>query len=224
MRIKAYVNTAGLIVAAAAVAGCGSLGRDPVTVGSVPSDYRTAHPIVLSEQERTLDVPIASGARELGVPVRSNIRAFASEFADAGTGVLFVIMPKGSPNEQAAGALQSDIVKAITEAGAKRSRIVVQHYDASQYGSAAAVRLSYNGIVAATNKCGQWPADIANNSENTNYHDFGCSSQANLAAIVANPGDLMGPRESSAIDATERAAVIGAYQKGPKGGGSEVSY
>jgi type IV pilus biogenesis protein CpaD/CtpE len=34
----------------------------------------------------------------------------------------------------------------------------------------------------------------------------------------------MGPRQSSQIDATERAAVIQDYQKGPRGAASEVTY
>ncbi|MFZ2102861.1 MAG: CpaD family pilus assembly lipoprotein [Oricola sp.] len=224
MRFKAYVNSAGALLLATALSGCGSLGRDPIQVGSVPEDYRTSHPIVLSEKEHTLDIPIASGAREINLPVRSNIRAFAVEFAEAGTGSLFVMMPSGSPNEHAAKQIQSVIVQALVDGGASRKRIIVQHYDAAQHGSSAAVRLSYNAVTAGTDKCGNWPADMTETTENRHYYDYGCSSQANLAAIIANPVDLMGPRQSSQIDATERAAVIEAYQKGPRGAASEVSY
>jgi pilus assembly protein CpaD len=224
MRFKAYVNSAGLLVMATVIAGCGSIGRDPVQVGAVPDDYRTRHPIVLSEKEHTLDVPVASGARELNLSVRSNIRAFAAGFAESGTGTMFLIMPVGSPNEYAAKTVEGQILAAISKGGASRNQVVVQQYDASAHGSAAAVRLSYNGVTASTGRCGTWPADLTETAENKNYHDFGCSSQANLAAIIANPVDLMGPRQSSQIDATERAAVIQDYQKGPRGAASEVTY
>ena len=53
-----------LVLAAAAVAllsGCAN--RDSVTVGSVPDDYRTRHPIVVSEKEQTVDVPLAPSGR-----------------------------------------------------------------------------------------------------------------------------------------------------------------
>lgn len=224
MHLKAQFNTAALLLVTVSLAGCGSLGRDPIQVGSVPEDYRTRHPIVLSEQEKTLDIPVASGARELNVPVQSNIRAFAAAFAEAGTGSLFVMFPSGSPNEHAARGVQSQILQAIVDGGASRNRVVVQHYDATGYDSAAAVRLSYNGVTASTAPCGNWPADIGDTTENRNYYDYGCSSQNNLAAIIANPVDLMGPRQSSSIDAAQRAAVIEDYQSGPRGANSEVTY
>ena len=46
------------------------------------------------------------------------------------------------------------------------------------------------------------------NPENRNYQNFGCATQSNLAAIVANPSDLLGPRGESEIDATRRDQVI----------------
>lgn len=224
MPMKAYVNTAGLLIAAAALAGCGSIGRDPIAVGSVPSDYRTRHPIVLSEKQHTLDLPIASAAHDLGVPVQSNIRAFAASYAAAGNGAIIVVTPKGSPNEAAVDRVRGQIIQALVDGGAARGRIIVQTYDASNYGSAAAVRLLYSGVTAQTTPCGRWPDDLTDTVENTNYADYGCSTQQNLAAIVANPVDLMGPRQESPIDATERGAVIEGYQRGPVGGRSEVTY
>ncbi|WP_425419837.1 CpaD family pilus assembly protein [Oricola indica] len=224
MRLKTFVNSAGLLIVAAAISGCGSLGRDPIAVGSVPSDYRTRHPIVLSETEQTLDVPIASGAHTIGVPVRSNIRAFAANFAAAGTGAIIVMMPSGSPNEYAVKRVKDEILQALYDGGAARGRVVLQNYDASAHGSAAAVRLSYTGVTASTTPCGDWSDDLTKTVENTNYADYGCSTQQNLAAIVANPGDLMGPRQMSPIDATQRGAVIEDYQRGPGGTRSEVNY
>jgi pilus assembly protein CpaD len=224
MRSNAIVKSAGLLLVAAAIAGCARTDREQIEVGGIPLDYRARHPIVLNEQEKTLDVPVASGARELNIPVKSNIRAFASEFAAAGTGSLFVILPSGSPNAHAVRTVKGDILEALTDGGAPRNRVVFQHYDASAHGSAAAVRLSYNAVTASAGPCGNWPDDLTDTKYNRNYYDYGCSSQANLAAIIANPVDLMGPRETSQIDATQRAAVIQDYQAGPRGAASEVTY
>jgi len=224
MHSNAIVKTAGLLLVAAAVAGCARTDREQIEVGGIPLDYRARHPIVLSEQEKTLDVPVASGARELNIAVRSNIRGFASEFANAGTGALFVILPSGSPNAHAVRLVKDQILQAAYDGGAAPSRVVLQHYDASAHGSAAAVRLSYNAVAASAGPCGNWPDDLADTKYNRNYYDFGCSNQANLAAIVANPVDLMGPRQMSQIDATERGAVIQDYQSGPRTATSEVNY
>jgi pilus assembly protein CpaD len=222
--MKSYKNTAGLVIVALTVAGCSAAQRDPIQVGSVPDDYRTNHPIILSEQQQTLDVPISSGARDLNVPVRSNIRAFAATFASSGNGALFVNMPTGSANSASVSFVRDQIMQALVDGGASRSRLVVQHYDGSAYGPSAPVRLAYSAVAASTNPCGNWPADLADTVENKHYADFGCSTQANLAAIVANPGDLLGPRQTSEIDATQRGAVIQIYQSGPVGAASEVSY
>jgi pilus assembly protein CpaD len=224
MRMKTYKNAAGLLLAAVTLAGCGMTARDPIQVGSVPDDYRTRHPIVLSEQQQSLDVPIASGTRELLLPVKSNIRAFAANFASAGTGSLFLTMPSGSQNEHAVKRVQNDILTAIADGGASRSRVITQYYDASAYGPSAPIRLSYTAVAASTAPCGNWPADMTDTVENKHYHDYGCSTQANLAAIVDNPGDLLGPRQTSQIDAEQRAAVIKRYQAGPVGAATEVSY
>ncbi|QKV19469.1 CpaD family pilus assembly protein [Oricola thermophila] len=224
MRSRAIVKSAGLLLVAVAFAGCARTDREHIEVGGIPLDYRARHPIVLDEQEKTIDIPIASGARELNSAVRSNIRGFASGFAEAGTGSLFVILPSGSPNAHAVGAVKEQIIESLVAGGAPRNRLILQHYDASAHGSAAAVRLSYNTVSASAGPCGNWPDDLADTKYNRNYYDYGCSSQANLAAIIANPVDLMGPRQSSSIDATQRAAVIEDYQSGPRGAASEVRY
>ncbi len=56
--------------------------------------------------------------------------------------------------------------------------------------------------------CGQWNEDILDTTQNRNYENFGCATQKNLAAMVANPEDLLGPRGESEIDATRRTNVI----------------
>ena len=67
---------------------------------------------------------------------------------------------------------------------------------------------------AQTGKCGRWPADVLETSENKHYANFGCSYQNNIAAQIANPGDLLGPRKETEIDAANRSVVIGDYQAG----------
>ena len=51
------------------------------------------------------------------------------------------------------------------------------------------------------------------NAENKHYADFGCSYQNNLAAQIANPADLLGPRKLTEVDAEKRGVVIDEYRK-----------
>ena len=74
------------------------------------------------------------------------------------------------------------------------------------------MRVSYFNVRAMTNKCGRWPDDLTQTSENKHYANFGCSYQNNLAAQVANPNDLVGPRRPSEVDAEKRGVVIDDYR------------
>ncbi|MBW8682682.1 CpaD family pilus assembly lipoprotein, partial [Klebsiella pneumoniae subsp. pneumoniae] len=76
----------------------------------------------------------------------------------------------------------------------------------------APIRLSYSAMTASTGPCGQWPKDLLETADNKHYANFGCASQNNLAAQIANPADLLGPRASTTIDAERRGKVIDAYR------------
>lgn len=61
---------------------------------------------------------------------------------------------------------------------------------------ASTIRLSFQRLQAkVASKCGLWPQDLGGsdprfNYGNEPYWNFGCASQANLAAQVADPVDL----------------------------------
>lgn len=205
----------GLVLGTAvALSGCGST-KDGMTTSAIPDDYRTRHPIMLSEVEHTLDVPIASGDRRLTVGVQDSIAGFAADYLSASTGTIQIMVPHGSPNSGAASAMRKQIRQVLTTRGVAANRIIETSYQAESNSNAAPVRLSYVAITAMTNPCGEWPEDLQNNTfSNKNYHNFGCATQSNLAAQIANPMDLVTPRDMAPIDATRRSTVIGLYRRG----------
>ena len=201
-----------LVLSATALAGCGSR-PDRTTTSSIPDDYRTRHPIVLTETPQTMDIPIATGDRGLTIAVRDNIRGFAADHAAKSRSAVQIMLPRGSANAATANYLRKDIRTTLTGAGLKRDQLIETSYDASGYGANAPIRLAFFAITAQTGPCGQWPEDlVVNTMENKNYENFGCASQANLAAQIANPMDLLGPREMSPIDAAQRGKVINDYR------------
>ena len=64
------------------LAGCATK-RDSITVGAVPDDYRTNHPIVIAEKEQVLDLPVAR-RRPRHDANRSASRSTASSTATTG--------------------------------------------------------------------------------------------------------------------------------------------
>ncbi|WP_139110160.1 CpaD family pilus assembly protein [Ensifer sp. LC163] len=200
-------HAAILVVAAGLLAGCGT--KDNLATGSIPDDYRTRHPIVLAEGERTIDIPIASGDRRLTQGTRDVISGFGAEYHNSSTGVVQIMLPRGSANSHAAQAMRKEIRSVLVAAGVPAKRLIEAGYEAGPMGDAAPVRLSYVAITAQTGPCGEWPEDVALNTiQNRNYYNFGCASQSNLAAQISNPTDLLGPRQMSPIDAVQRGQVI----------------
>lgn len=205
----------GLVLGTVAVlSGCGST-KDKMSTSAIPDDYRTRHPIMLSEVEHTLDVPIASGDRKLTMNVQDSIAGFAADYLSTSTGTIQIMVPHGSPNSGAASGMRKQIRQVLTTRGVPANRIIETSYQAEANSNAAPVRLSYVAITATTNPCGEWPEDLQNNTfSNKNYHNFGCATQSNLAAQIANPMDLVTPRDMAPIDATRRSTVIGLYREG----------
>ncbi len=192
-----------------------SCGNSQLTTGSIPDDYRTRHPIVLADGEQTLDLPISSGDIRLSTGMKDTVRGFAQNFVASPAGVIQVQVPHGSYNAGAARNLAGDVRRTLIGAGIKPQRILMSSYAASPNGDAAPIRLSYVTTKAMTGACGEWPADLSDNTfGNKNWYNFGCASQNNLAAQVANPTDLIAPRAMTPIDATQRARIISDYRTG----------
>jgi pilus assembly protein CpaD len=207
----------GLVFAVIAVAGLlqACANRDNMSTGAISDDYRTRHPITLSEAEHTFDVPVSASDSRLTTPMVDNIRGFASNYASTSSGVVQIQMPSGSANAAAANRMAKQIRSVLAGSGISQAKIVETSYAAAPQGDAAPIRLSYVAVTAMTGQCGNWPEDLSNNTySNKNWHNFGCATQNNLAAQIANPMDLVGPRGMSAIDAERRSVVIDKYRQG----------
>lgn len=211
IRLARLLAFGALLVAGTSLAGCAN--RDGMSTGALPDDYRTRHPIVIAEAEHAIDVPVGSSDRRLTKGARDVIRGFAQSYTNSATGTVQILLPRGSANAQAASLLRKEIRGVLVGAGIPANRLIEVSYQADPYGDAAPVRLSYTAITAKTAPCGNWPKDLVSNTiENKNYENFGCASQANLAAQIANPLDLLGPRAMSPIDAVQRGEVIKDYR------------
>jgi pilus assembly protein CpaD len=225
-RIRRQVVPALAIALATSLAGCAN--RDSVTVGSIPDDYRTTHPIVIAEKNQKIDLPVGAGDRGMTGAQRDALLGFLDGYDKSAAPALTITMPAGSANEVAAQAAGRDFARLAMRAGVKRNRIVMTSYQSAVPEASAPVRVAFVAVRAQTDKCGRWPDDLTATSENKHYADFGCSYQNNLAAQIANPNDLLGPRKQSEIDAENRGAVIDKYRaRGISDeflGSSEVTY
>lgn len=203
-----------LIALSAAVSSCAT-PPDNMATGALSDDYRQRHPIVLTQAEHNVDIPVAAGDRSLTPGMRDTVRGFSQDYRSHSTGTVEIQSPQGSTNSPSVMSMRRQIRQELVRTGIPSRRIVDTFYPADGAGDAAPIRLRFSATTAVTNACGQWPEDLSANAfDNQNYYNFGCAQQSNLAAQVANPTDLVAPRAQTPIDAEQRNQVIDNYRSG----------
>jgi pilus assembly protein CpaD len=203
----------GLLSAAAAA--CAYNQADVVAaVPPAPTDYRLNHPITISEMLATLDIPVGLETRYLPRGMEDNIMAFAQAFKESGSSELAIVLPTGAPNSYAAAAMSNQIESILADAGVLLGSIHYRSYPAQAGEANAPIRLAYARMTASVGPCGDWTEGLARNNNNTNYGNFGCATQTNLAAMIVNPLDLLYPRQMTPPNAARRGGVLQNYQDG----------
>lgn len=214
-REKSRIFTSLLAVAGVALlAGCAT-NRDSITVGATPDDYRTNHPIVIAEQNQVIDIPVGNNVRGISKGERDTFAGFLSEYDRQTAPVLTILVPAGASNDVAANEAARELMRVAVKNGVPSGRISIARYQAAYPDAPSPIRAVYTAMRAQTDRCGRWPEDMLNTVENKHYANFGCSYQNNLAAQIANPADLLGPRKPTTIDAERRAVIIDGYRNDP---------
>ncbi len=157
------VRSTRFVLAVAAVAllsGCAFQKRDSVTVGAVPDDYRTNHPIIIADKEETLDLPVGASDRGATASQRASLEGFLANYDKTAAPVLNIIAPSGSGNDVAAADAAHDFANIARKNGVPENRIMIASYRASPEEVSAPVRVSFSAMRAQTDKCGRWPEDI----------------------------------------------------------------
>jgi len=201
---------------AAALSACSLTASD--TTGSVETDYRQRHPISIREGNRTLTLFVGPGRGGLTPSQRAEVLAFAQTWKREATGGVTIERPVGGPNERAANDTLKEALSIIVQAGVPNHGIGIRPYAAGDR-RLAPLRLNYPLVKAEAGPCGQWPDDLGpgperKHFENQQYHNFGCATQRNLAAMVANPHDLVQPRAETPAYTAKRTFGTDKWRKG----------
>lgn len=224
-RSRKAAASLALAVLLAATGGCKhdeELGR-PQVAGWSLVDPSQRHPITVSQQPQTLELRVPASARGLSPRQRADMLEFAdrSRASDAGNSRLIIQAPGGGANETSSMHAVGEIRQILSDMGFADSSIAIEAYHAG--GGNAPVRVSYLRYVAEAPVCGYWPTNLAVQRDNANYPNFGCANQHNLAVMVANPSDLIGPRTESERMSDRRDVVLGKYVKGEHTGADRPS-
>lgn len=213
----ARLLAAGLLALTAS--GCRTLEEGTRVAGWELTDPLQRHPILVSQQPETMTVDVPRGSRGLSPAQRADIMSFAgmARATDAGNTRLVISAPSGSANEVAALAAVHEIGDVFRDSGFAESSLAVEPFDAEGR-SNPPVRISFLRYVAEGPECGYWPTNLAREPRNLPMANIGCASQKNLAAMVVNPADLLGPRGMDSRPAERRLVTWDKYIKGESTG------
>jgi pilus assembly protein CpaD len=207
-----------------ATAGCQHDQAGPQVAGWTLVDPEQRHPILVSQQPANLNLHISANADGLTPMQRARVVEFAgrSKASDSGNSRIVISAPGGSANESAAMQAADEARQLMLDGGYSETSISVEAYHAE--GRDAPLRVSYMRYVAEAPNCGQdWSENLARTYQNTPYPNMGCAEQRNLAVMVANPADLLGPRTMTSRDANRRDDMYSKYVKGaPLGADAEA--
>lgn len=196
-----------------ALSACASVPPPPEGMRPVPT-AADLHRIEVSEGVERIEVPVASGDVTLSGVDRARLRQFAGGYLRYGHGALVLSTPSGGANADAASIVANETRRALMDAGVSYAAVAGSSYDASGRGDAPIV-VSFTRYEAHAPECTPiWEQDLAHQSNNQPWESFGCATQANLAALVEDPADLLRPRAEDPRDAGRRDTVMDAYRQG----------
>lgn len=198
------------VAAAAALGACASMPDPHPPVAS----HADRHAITVEQASARMEIPVAAGESDLSQQSRDEIAAFASGYLRFGHGAMVMSTPSGNGAIEETSLLAHQARLALVEAGVPYAAVSGANYNASGAANAPIV-LTFSRYEARAPECAPiWSQDLAHQSNNQPWESFGCATQANIAALVEDPRDLLRPRDMDARDGGRRDHVMGAYREG----------
>jgi pilus assembly protein CpaD len=195
------LRTCVSLVALAAAACSTPVANGPAQAFDVDQRF----PVTVQPRMMTMRLPY-NGQLALNQNASGQIARFARDYLSYGSGSIAVTPPTGFP------AASNLIVDALVESGVSRNQIMVGSTNAP--GPGDDIRITYIRYVAESPACGDWSTNLGYTAGNTVPPDFGCATQHNIAAMVADPRDLLMPDTSGQADAQRRLTVLDRYRRG----------
>jgi pilus assembly protein CpaD len=184
---------------------CAAPTADP---SGMMEDGAANHPITVEPSFRNLKVTYEGPEQGMSKADAVRFDAFLANYRLHGNGSLGISVPAGTP----AKAAITYFAERAAATGVPRSKILVSTHNVTDGDWRVAV--SYVAYTAHTAPCGDWSENLAYTADNETPRNFGCAVQQNIAAQVADPRDLLGPRAKTPSDTNRRMTVMGNYEQG----------
>ena len=167
-------------------------------------------------QEATADLKIDTivAGEKLGEMERDAVKYFAANYQQEGHGAVIISRPSNGPDDVSAIRAAADARAVMLAEGIASNQIAEGTYDGTGARSAPLI-ISYRTYNAVVPNCPDISSfDVAWTGSNLALPSFGCATATNLAAQIANPGDLVGAKRMDPADTGRRQIIFSKYRAG----------
>lgn len=193
---------------------CASSVPTAVIPGYLEGTALSRHEIAVTKRTEFLEVVIHPEASELSGEDRVRIRNFIGAYAQSGHGPLVLSLPAASANPQLAVTAISEARTIAWEKGIEYDEIAGTAHGAGEAYSQPML-LAFQVYDAVAPDCPSLAfLDFADASSNNSMPSIGCSIRSNLAAMIADPADLLGNRPIGPSDMLRRQVILEKFRLG----------
>jgi pilus assembly protein CpaD len=193
-----------------------ALGACAQTQEQISFSNRMHTQIVAEETTAELKIETVVSGEKLGSFERDAVKTFATSYQQEGHGSVIISRPSNGPDDISAMRAAADARAVMLAEGVDASAIAEGTYDGTGARSAPLI-ISYRTYNATVPNCpdmSHW--DFSDTYTNSALPSFGCAVAVNLAAMIANPSDLVGAQTMDPADAARRSVVLTKYRAGEK--------
>ena len=212
--IKKSTCVLGSAAAAGLLAACSSSGADHLPASVAQGTVLDQHTISVAKRTAFLEIEIDPRASELSRVDKAEIAQFVSAYQSVGDGPLIMSLPASSANPQLAVTAVVEARAIAWESGVQYEEIAGNHHGVDSE-VAEPMILAYQTYDAIAPNCGTLASiDLADTSTNSEMPTLGCAVRTNVAAMIANPGDLLGQRPLDRADLLRQQTVLERFRAG----------
>lgn len=212
---KKHLFIGAALTAAMVLAGCQSNG----SAGHVPAEYFTGttldrNPIGVTQHTEYLEVQMDERDTQLRISELMKVRDFLDTYTDVGHGPLVISMPHNASNPQLAVGAVAELRQLAWEAGVGYEHLLGASYDTSGRATTPII-MAFKTYKAVAPKCTSLAQiDVTNAVSNSDLPSLGCAVRTNMAAMIAEPSDLLGGRDLDAGDLDRRSRQLEMWRNG----------
>ncbi len=197
-----------------ALGACASYAPTAVSESDLQGTALSRNEIGVTKRAEFLEIALPAEASELSDTDRDRIRSFVRAYTQTGHGPLVLSLPQTSNNAQLAVTAIAEARAIAWESGVEYDELAGEVHGAGDTAPQPMI-LAYQAYDAIAPECASKASiDFSDVASNNTLPTLGCSVRTNLAAMVADPADLLGSRELGPAYSARRDVILEKFRLG----------